>query len=334
MTTHRQIALDSDLRTRPTIRRAMASSLGGPGSATRRTSGGLLAMLATGALWGTVFIGPELVAGTPATAVVGGRYVLFGLAAGVLGRRHLRAAPWGRATQFALTGFVGCYLLVVLAVQRAGAAPITVLVGTTPVVYAIVGARRAGFDARRLAGPLAVLLTGIVLVNVVDIRQTTGRSTGDLVAGLALGLGAVAMWTWYGLHNATWLRTSNWSSSAWTAVVGAATGVLALPVLLHGLVIADASVTPRLVGVWVVLGLGPAWLGTITWNVASRLLPETITGPLLVIETMFALGYAHVLHGTFPTPLTMLGYVLLMVGVVGAYATVTLAGPRVRAAAT
>ncbi len=279
---------------------------------------GLLALLATGLLWGLVVVGPEFVPEASATSIVGGRFVVLGLASAILGRRRLRGIDWPRAARYAVAGFTGYYLLLVLGIQRAGAAPVAAVIGITPVVYAIVGARRERLDVRRLAGPLAVMLLGIGVVNLVDLRSVGAAGAMDLLVGLGFAAASVVVWIWYGLDNGRYVRTSGIGGTRWTSAVGVAAGVMAVPLLVHGLTIGGG--VGRSPETWlmvvVVLGLGSAWLGTVAWNAASTLLPESVIGPLLVVELAVGLVYAHLFAHSWPAPVTMAGYVLLGAGVV------------------
>ena len=59
-----------------------------------------------------------------------------------------------------------------------------------------------------------------------------------------------------------------------------------------------------------------SWLGTLLWNVASRELPATLTGQLIVFETLFGLAFAYALRGAWPDTASLAGIVLLVVGVI------------------
>jgi len=58
--------------------------------------------------------------------------------------------------------------------------------------------------------------------------------------------------------------------------------------------------------------------GTLCWNEASQRLPTALVGPLIVFDSLAALGYALLLRGTLLPPLTGLGLALLVAGVVWA----------------
>ena len=50
-------------------------------------------------------------------------------------------------------------------------------------------------------------------------------------------------------------------------------------------------------------------------NEASQRLPTTLAGQLIIFETLAALAYAYLLRHSLPPPLTLLGVLLLITGV-------------------
>jgi len=57
-------------------------------------------------------------------------------------------------------------------------------------------------------------------------------------------------------------------------------------------------------------------VGNALWNHASRLLPLTMTGQMIVFETLFALLYGFLWEGRWPTMLESVAMVLLVAGVI------------------
>ena len=114
-------------------------------------SGSLFA-LAAGLMWGLVFVGPLLLPEYPAAVQSFGRYLAFGLIALPLAwldrhaLRQLTRADWIEALKLAAVGNIVYYLFLASAIQRAGGPLPTVIIGTLPVVIAIVSNRR---DAAR-----------------------------------------------------------------------------------------------------------------------------------------------------------------------------------------
>ena len=72
------------------------------------------------------------------------------------------------------------------------------------------------------------------------------------------------------------------------------------------------------VALMLAIGLLASWLGTLCWNEASQRLPPTLSGQLIVFETLSALAYAWLLRGQWPQWWTLTGAGLLVAGVVAA----------------
>jgi len=70
-------------------------------------------------------------------------------------------------------------------------------------------------------------------------------------------------------------------------------------------------------GVSAAVALGASVIGNGLWNAASRLLPLTLSGQLIVFETLFALLYGFLYERRWPAPLEGAAIVLLLTGVLG-----------------
>lgn len=300
---------------------------------------GTLYALAAGLIWGFVFVAPLLLPEYPAALLSFGRYLAFGLVAlplGFIDRRRLRAltrADWLAALELALIGNIVYYLLLAAAIQRSGGPLPTMIIGTLPVVIALVSNRRdARRDGRlpwaRLAPSLLAIGLGIALVNHAELAaQGPGADLAGYALGALLAAGAVACWTWYPLRNADWLRAhADRSPTTWATAQGLATLPLALAGYLGFLIWSWATGAggfalpfgPRpwvFVGVMAVMAFFASWLGTLCWNQASQRLPTTLVGQLIVFETLSALAYAFVLRGEAPGGMTLAGIALLVAGV-------------------
>jgi drug/metabolite transporter (DMT)-like permease len=301
---------------------------------------GTLYALAAGLMWGLVFIAPALLPEYPAALLTVGRYLAFGLIAlplAWLDRQRLAQlsrADWLEALKLAAVGNLLYYLCLSAAIQRAGGPLPTMLIGTLPVVIALVSNRRdAQRDGRlpwaRMAPSLLLIAAGIACVNHAELQALQGRSDAGLLryaSGALLAVGAVACWTWYPLRNADWLRAhADRSPSTWATAQGLAT----LPLALLGSAsfwawqAATGSAfdlplgpTPeRFLALMFAIGLFASWLGTRCWNEASQRLPTSLAGQLIVFETLAALAYAFMLRGQAPPPATAAGVALLVAGV-------------------
>lgn len=301
---------------------------------------GTLFALAAGLMWGLVFVGPLILSDYPAVMLAFGRYLAFGLIALPLGwldranLRELSRADWLEALKLSLVGNVLYYLFLASALQRAGGPLPTMIIGTLPVVIAIVSnhrnaARDGRLPWRQLAPSLSLIGLGLACVNQSELRALLADPHADLgryALGAALALGAVACWTWYPLRNADWLRHHRQRSPrSWAT----AQGLMTLPLAMVGFVATWGFFTatqapwtmpwgprPQLyIGLMIAIGLLASWVGTLCWNEASQRLPTHLAGQLIVFETLSALAYAYLWRQSWPDGLTGLGVGLLMAGV-------------------
>lgn len=295
---------------------------------------GVACALGAGLAWGLVFVAPLVLIDYPPLLLSVGRYLAFGLIALPLAWRDRRRLlsldrrDWGRAFELALIGNLVYYGLLASAIQLADAPVPTMLIGTLPIVIAVAAnLGRGSIPWRRLLPPLGVIALGIVLVNHHELgRLEAGRSLGDYVLGSMLAIGAVGCWAWYPIRNAAWLQAHpGLASGTWATAQGLATLPLALFVLagLTAFMPLPAAFAwpfgPRpalFVGMMLVLGLFASWIGTLLWNRASQVLPTSLSGQLIVFETLAALAYAYAWRGELPGIASALGIALLVFGVI------------------
>jgi drug/metabolite transporter (DMT)-like permease len=296
--------------------------------------------LAAGLTWGLVFVAPLMLPDYPAALLSVARYLAFGLIAlplALLSRRQLAAltrADWIEALKLSLIGNLLYYLCLAAAIQRAGGPLPTMIIGTLPVVIALVSRQRDQARDGRLAwsrlGPSLVLIAaGIACVNQVELQRLREDSQADLgryATGALLALGAVACWTWYPIRNADWMRAHpDRSPTAWATAQGLVTlapaafgfaAVWAWDAATGGAFQMPLGPTPgRFVALMLAIGLLASWLGTLCWNAASQRLPTTLAGQLIVFETLAALAYAFALRAQVPGWITLTGVALLVAGV-------------------
>ena len=306
---------------------------------------GLLYALTAGLMWGLVFVAPLMLPGYAPALLTVGRYLAFGLLALplalLLDRRALRElqpGDWWQAARLSLVGNFAYYLCLSAAIQRAGAPLPTMLIGTLPVVIAVCANHRnrvrdGQLPWARLAPSLALIAAGLGLVNHDELAALQAES-GDprrYAEGALLAVAAVACWTWYPIRNADWLRAhADRSPRAWAT----AQGLVTLPMAVAGALllalahrVAPGALIPAdfalplgerplaYVGLMAAIGLCSSWLGTLCWNEASQRLPTSLSGQLIVFETLAALAYAFGWQQRLPPLATLRGVVLLVAGV-------------------
>ena len=312
---------------------------------------GTLFALAAGLMWGLVFVAPVMLPEYPAALLSFARYLAFGLIALPLawldrtGLALLTRADWIEALKLGAVGNLLYYLFLAAAIQRVGVPLPTMIIGTLPVVIAISSnlrdhARDGRLAWSRLTPSLVLIALGIAAVNQAELARSAASAAAGSVPvpwqehalGALLAVGGVVCWTWYPLRNADWLRAhAARSPRTWATAQGVATLPLAalgfagywLVTALTPMFMPTATPLPMPFGPQPVLfvtlmftiGLLASWLGTLCWNEASQRLPTTLSGQLIVFETLAALAYAFMLRGEWPAPLAGVGIALLMVGV-------------------
>jgi drug/metabolite transporter (DMT)-like permease len=291
---------------------------------------GVLCGLLAGAMWGIVFVAPAYLAAFTPLQLAVGRYLAYGAIALVLLGPRLRAllARLSRTDLYALArhalaGNLVYYVLLAYGVQHAGVAPTSLIVGMVPLVVTLLGRHDHGaVPLRRMLAPLLVVGAGIACINIDTFMHAPVDASGIAIAGGVLcATGALLCWSWYALDNARYLKNNpRFSSGEWSALYGLATGMLSL--LLAPLAFQDAGGPAAGARDWTVfwacnalLALGASVIGNHFWNVASRRVPVTLTGQLILFETLFALLYGCIYRGAGPRPLELAAIALLIAGV-------------------
>lgn len=296
---------------------------------------GVLAGLGAGAFWGMVFIAPWLTPQLSAVDLTAGRLLAFAALSAVLlawpDKARGRSANWPTPTQavwalgLGLLGFSGYFAALALAVLWAGVQVPALIVGTIPLWVMVLG-KPGELRWPALLPGLLCTAAGLALMAADTLAPRSMEGVAPqgtrLAAGLAMAALATASWTAFALLNARWLQAQpGLSAGRWTNWLGLASlpGALLLWLVLgtpwaqlRALPDAAAAVA---VAVCVVTGIGSAWVASWLWTVASRHLSPSLCGQLIVSETLFALLYAFVWEGRWPSPAQALAACLFVVGV-------------------
>ena len=278
----------------------------------RKTWLGVACGVGAGAVWGSVFVAPKLAADFTPLQLSAGRYLAYGLIALPLlwpRRRRLAAlgaAEWRALGYLSLLGNIFYYLLLARAVQSGGVAMTSLVIGFLPVAVTLIGSRDRG--AVRLGALLPSLgfgAAGIVLIGWDALAAGGGSQATPL--GFLCAVGALASWTAYAILNTRWLaRLEKVSAHDWSLLTGVVTGAEALALAAAALVFGAgdhaAADWLRFAAVVGFLAVFASIVGNALWNRASRLLPLTLSGQMILFETLFALLYGFVWEGRGPTP--------------------------------
>lgn len=288
---------------------------------------GIAAGLGAGAFWGTTFVAPLIAPGFSSIDLTVGRYLACGLLSVLLlawdalrGRlQRPTAAQAGAALWLSVLGYTGYYLLLVLAIQAAGAALPVLIIGTIPVAIMLLG-KPQGLRWRALVPGLLLTLAGMALMTGQTTHGAAASGSGGVLWGALLAVLAMACWTAFGLLNSRWLgRHPEVNSTVWANWLGVAAGVGALLIwAVAGTPLAELVARPgfgTFVLVCAVTGIGAAWIASVLWNMASRRLSASLAGQLIVSETVFGLVYAFAWEAAWPAPLQWAACGLFVLGI-------------------
>lgn len=294
----------------------------------KRTMAGIAYGMGAGALWGLVFLVPELVRAFSPLELTIGRYLCYGLLSAALiaprwrrivhglGRREWLALVW-----LAIAGNTLYYILLSSAVQLGGITMTSLVIGFLPVTVTVVGSRdRDAVPLRRLFPSLLLCAAGSICIGWQSLTVPVSGPVAAQAAGLACALGALVSWTAFAVGNSRWLvRLDRVSAYDWNLLVGIVTGAQTLLLIPLALLIGtgqhDSGAWMRFAAVSVGLAFLASIVANALWNRMSRLLPLTLVGQMILFETLFALLYGLLWEQRLPTVLEIAAFALVVLGV-------------------
>lgn len=294
---------------------------------------GIICGAGAGALWGLVFLAPELASAFSPLELTIGRYLAYGAISALLiaprwrvltprlGRREWLALGW-----LALAGNTIYYILLSSAVQMGGIAMTSLVIAFLPVAVTIIGSRdRSAVPLAKLAPSLLLCGAGAVCIGWQAIVTLAASTSFAPLIGLICAIGALASWTTFAVGNARWLaRLDGVSGHDWNLLTGIVTGmqsVLLIPVaLIIGARAHDGLDWAQFAAVSIGVALFASIAGNALWNRMSRLLPLTLVGQMILFETLFALIYGFIWEQRGPTLLEALAFLLISASVISCVA--------------
>ncbi len=289
---------------------------------------GILCGVGAGALWGLVFLAPELARGFGALDLTIGRYLAYGvISACLIAPRLRRLLPrigrqeWLSLAWLSLAGNTVYYLLLSAAVQTGGIAMTSLVIGFLPVAVTIIGSRDR--DAVPLRGLLPSLLFCVGGAMCIGWQALAAPASGSFTTpgvGLLCAIGALVAWTSYAVGNSRCLgRLHDVSVHDWNLLTGLVTGAQALVLVPVALLLGQTEHSPsawmQFAGVAISVAVLASIAGNALWNRMSRLLPLTLVGQMILFETLFALLYGFAWEQRLPHPLEVAAFVLVTLSV-------------------
>ncbi|OLO35925.1 hypothetical protein BTR23_16415 [Alkalihalophilus pseudofirmus] len=294
---------------------------------------GVIFGIVAGAAWGLAFLIPNILSTFSALEITLGRYFMYGLSSLLIfmmykkNPLHIPSRVWSRALLYAFTGNIGFFFFLVLGIKYAGATVTTLIIGTLPIVISFVGnLLNKEFPFKILLIPACSILMGIFLLYSSGQGEVSSItvSKSSLLFGFLCCFVALALWTWYGISNANFLKKeSEVSPGLFSTIVGVQTLTLVIIFLLISRLTNQQILSTLLVQDYfmhyligiIVLGIISSWVATWAWNQASIRLTVSMAGMMIVFETMFGLLYSYVYHATFPSILEWVSIFFILLGV-------------------
>ena len=287
---------------------------------------GVVAGALSGACWGIIFLAPKFVADFSPLQLAGVRFAIFGLVSILL-----IAPRWGRIAPLltknhlaalfvlAVLGNSFYYVAVVAGVQWGGIAQTTLIVGAIPVVVTLAGL--GADDAPSLRQLMPSILFGLAGVACISFQGLAFSDAPEPILGLFAAFAALVSWAVYAIYNTKCLtRFTQYSTHDWGLLIGLMTGVQGLLLTLFafqgGVEGHEYDRWLVLVGVALWLAVMSSLMGNYFWNKASCLLPLTLSGAMLLFETLFALLYGFLWEMRFPTSLEAAAILLVCASVI------------------
>lgn len=289
---------------------------------------GVACGVGAGALWGLVFLAPQLVKAFSPLQLCIGRYLCYGLIAGALVAprwrslaAHVEGHHWRSLIWLAFVGNTLYYILLSAAVQTGGIAMTSLVIGFLPVAVTVIGSRDHGaVPLGQLWPSLLLCAAGAVCIGWQALAQPIVGEAGGPLVGLLCAIGALASWTAYAVGNARCLqRLEHISPHDWNLLTGLVTGAQSLALLplawLAGALDHALSAWVRFGAVSLAVAVLASIVGNALWNRMSRVLPLTLVGQMILFETLFALVYGLLWEHRWPTTweLAALAFVVMSV---------------------
>lgn len=293
---------------------------------------GMAYALLAGAIWAGVIMAPSLLPEFNAVLISSARFALYGLVSLLIALpfasrlfSRLTRQDLGMLLRLSLTGNVLNYALLGASVQLSGVTVATLINGMIPVAIVFQGRHDKGsLPISKLKLPLLMIFLGIASICLQRAVQPASMPLSSQLLGLACGLSGVVSWSWYAAHNSRYLKQSTFNSSEWSTLLGIVTGGVAMVFGLLALMLfpnllptnVDSSRWEAFLWVSLFLAFCGSWLANGLWNACSRRMAASLSGQMIVFETVFACVYGFIYAKHFPGFVEVASILLLVGGVV------------------
>lgn len=291
---------------------------------------GIVSGLAAGALWGLVYLIPKILSDYSAADIAIGRY-FFGAVVSIaylaINRKKMTPLVTGKnikaALLYGLLSYSLYYLVLVVAIQKSGPVPPTLIIGLLPIVIPILSHDKV-LNRKLFFVSLTLILSGLVALNLPALwtQPDTFHSSMDWIEGILLSFFSLILWTVYALKNAKFLSANRkMDSFTWSSFLSLSAFVTILPMWLALEKTVSFNTLPHFLTLkyllWMAFtGIASSWLANYFWNHASRHIPTALAGQLIVSETVFSLLYCYLYDWRLPTMSEFIASLLMVAGVI------------------
>lgn len=285
-----------------------------------------------GALWGLVFLAPELVRQFSPLQLATGRYLAYGCMAVIMIAprwriivNYLSRSDWLNLFWLSLFGNTLYYVMLSLAVQQGGIALTSLIIGFLPVAVTIIGSRdKDAIPIIHLLPSLLCCAAGAVCIGWQALFAE--KASSQTVIGLFCAIAALASWTAYAVGNSRCLmRLSAISAYDWNLATGVVTGAQAVILIPFAFLLGNLQHSVRQWEFFAATSMAIAVLASIIgnslWNRMNRLVPLTMAGQMILFETLFALIYGFLWEARWPSPLEIASFVFISLSVMTCVST-------------
>ncbi len=285
---------------------------------------GIIAGLGSGIFWGLSFLVPNILSSFSVVEIVAGRFLFFGTTSLIFVPRaaklFISLSPKDRLLVIALsiTGFCLYSLCVFAGVKYTDGVISSLIIGTIPIIIVLLGKPKLN---RSLFSGLVLILFGLFFLLVFPALGNFATITSNLyLTGLLLLAAALLMWVWFAIYNTKFLqRNPKINTIDYTSLIGIINLIIVSPIVF---LIDDFSAfinNPQISSylLWTaILGIGTSWIANGLWALCSRNCPLSVSGILIISETVFGLTYSFIFQQRLPYLHETLAITLLIMGVI------------------
>jgi drug/metabolite transporter (DMT)-like permease len=276
---------------------------------------GILAVAISGLLFGTSGILTRLITGVPDAEIAFFRSLVgfLAIALFLFLRRERITIPMAKDYKyFALLGLsVGVgYFFVSSAMNKTLVANATVLLNTSPLFIVLLAPimLREKIKKQQLIGILVTFIGASIIVGIDKFSLNQQFMEGDI---FALGDGVM-----YALYTIAIRKLEKNYSLAevtfWAFGLGTLVAIFCM-VLAGGFI---TTISQSSIVYLVLLGLVPSGIAVTLYNISLKYLKAQITSTIVLLEVVAATFYAAMILKEFPSPLSIFGIFLVLIGLV------------------